>query len=147
MEGFRKIFANRHQRLEKWKKQTDNLIFGYLCTYIPEEVLHAARILPVRILPETEPITKGEGYIVPFLCPYIRSVFDQALKGKYAYLDGIVQNHTCDGMTHLYSEWNLHVRTTYSYFLGQPYLSDSAAMASWQETPVRKTVPRVGGFL
>jgi benzoyl-CoA reductase subunit C len=135
MERFRELFTNRHERLEGWKEQTAELIFGYLCTYVPEEILYAAGILPVRIFSETEPITKGEGYLVQFLCPYIRAIFDQALKGKYSYLDGIVQNHTCDGMTHLYAEWNYHIKSTpYSYFLGQPYLKDAAAKAFYQTT-------------
>ncbi|NVM30916.1 MAG: 2-hydroxyacyl-CoA dehydratase [Candidatus Helarchaeota archaeon] len=134
MERFRQLFSNRHQHFKEWKDQTDGFIFGYLCTYVPEEIIHAAEMLPIRIFPEIDPITKGEGYLVPFLCPYIRAVFDQALKGKYSYLDGFLQNHTCDGMTHLYAEWNLHVKTPYSYFLGQPYLNDSAAKEFYQKT-------------
>ncbi|HUX97983.1 MAG TPA: 2-hydroxyacyl-CoA dehydratase family protein [Candidatus Deferrimicrobium sp.] len=134
MERFREIFKNRHQRLVEWKEYTGSFIFGYLCTYVPEEILYAAGMLPIKIIPEIDPITKGEGYLAPFLCPYIRSVFDHALKGKYAYLDGIIQNHTCDGMTHLYAEWNLHVKTPYSYFLGQPYLDDSAAKEFYLKT-------------
>lgn len=134
MERFREIFTNRHQRLEEWKRQTNDLIFGYLCTYVPEEILYAAGILPIHIIPELDPITEGEGYLAPFLCPYIRAIFDQALKGKYDFLDGIMQNHTCDGMTHLYAEWNLHVNTKHSYFLGQPYLTNPTAKDFYLKT-------------
>ena len=60
MERFRELFANRHERLQELKEKTGDLIFGYLCTYVPEEILYAAGVHPVRIIPETEPITKGE---------------------------------------------------------------------------------------
>lgn len=134
MEIFREIFNNHDQRLQEWKEETGKLLFGYLCTYVPEEILYAADILPVRIFPSTEPITK-EGYLPQFLCPFIRAILDQALKGKFSFLDGIVQNHTCDGFTHLYAEWNLHIKSTsYSYFLGQPYLTNAPAKAFYQTT-------------
>lgn len=134
MERFRELFENRKGILQDLKEQTDKLIFGYLCTYVPEEILYAAEMLPIRIFPETEAITSEEKYLAPFLCPYIRAILDQALKGKYSYLDGFLQNHTCDGMTHLYAEWNKHVKPNYSYFLGQPYLKDSAAKEFYVKT-------------
>jgi benzoyl-CoA reductase/2-hydroxyglutaryl-CoA dehydratase subunit BcrC/BadD/HgdB len=41
---------NRHEYAKVWKEKTGGKVMGYFCTYVPEEILHAANVLPVRIL-------------------------------------------------------------------------------------------------
>ena len=48
-ETFRNWRTNRAQYATEWKKRTGGKIIGYFCTYVPEELIYAAGILPVRI--------------------------------------------------------------------------------------------------
>jgi benzoyl-CoA reductase/2-hydroxyglutaryl-CoA dehydratase subunit BcrC/BadD/HgdB len=50
LERFRQIndtFPRTEEILEH--KRQGGKVFGWLCTYVPEEVMHAAGILPVRV--------------------------------------------------------------------------------------------------
>lgn len=127
LDQFQTVYENRSNRLKKWKEKNNKKIFGYFCSYVPEEIIHAADILPVRVLSGTENITKGTKYLASFNCPYVRACFDQVLKKRYHYLDGIVQSHTCEAMGKLFSLWSRKVEIPESYYLSQPYLSNEKA--------------------
>ena len=50
MQQFQEWAQNRHSYAQNWKEETGGKVMGYFCTYVPEEILYAADILPVRIL-------------------------------------------------------------------------------------------------
>jgi len=54
-EKFRDIVEKRRRYAQEWKERTKGKVMGYICTYVPEEIAYAARILPVRILGCHEP--------------------------------------------------------------------------------------------
>ena len=82
--------------LRAWKSRTDRLAVGTVCTYVPEELLHAAGILPARIIGSAHG-TGPEGYRFPTMsCAFSRFFMDQASRGDLDALDGMVFPHTCD---------------------------------------------------
>lgn len=78
---------------------------GYLCTYVPEEIIHAAGFLPVRIMPSTTPPTRAEAHLQSYTCCLARGCLDLALTGKLNNLAGVVFAHTCDTMQGLADIW------------------------------------------
>jgi benzoyl-CoA reductase subunit C len=96
LKDFNDYIVNRHQKAKDWKSKTGGKILGTLCCSVPEELIHAAGILPVRLLGEHEPTTEADIHLPSNLCPYCKSWFDQLLKGKYDYLDGIVIPNVCN---------------------------------------------------
>ena len=52
---------NRHEYAQDWQKRTGGKVMGYFCTYVPEEILYAAGVLPVRILGSHEPQDRCHG--------------------------------------------------------------------------------------
>jgi benzoyl-CoA reductase subunit C len=116
---FHEAYRNRHQLAEGWK-QAGKRVFGYFCNYTPEEIIHAAGIIPVRIRGATENIDLADAHLPTYCCSYIRSALDQALKGKYSYLDGTVFPKTCDMTRVLPSIWKRNVRPQYQYSLPIP---------------------------
>jgi bzd-type benzoyl-CoA reductase N subunit len=98
---------------------TPRLRIGYLCTYVPEEIIHAAGFTPIRIIPSTTPPTRADAYLQSYTCCLARSCLDQALAGKLNDLSGVVFAHTCDTMQGLADIWreafpNLFVETVVS---------------------------------
>ncbi|MDP2916569.1 MAG: 2-hydroxyacyl-CoA dehydratase family protein [Dehalococcoidia bacterium] len=97
-------------------------VFGWLCTYVPEELVHAAGALPVRITgyqQETE-LDDGNAYLYIVSCSFSRSCFQMGLRGKYSCLDGVIAGSTCDGARRLFDHWRRYIKTPYSQLLSVP---------------------------
>jgi benzoyl-CoA reductase subunit C len=119
-EKFREIVHNRHEYARQWKKKTGKKVIGYFCTYVPEEILYAADILPVRIIGSHEPQDVTEPYIFNMFCPFSRDCLAQGLKGEYDYLDGIMTAHSCLHIRQTFSSWVRHVPVSYNHYLFMP---------------------------
>ena len=95
--------------IENWQKM-DNKVVGYYCTYIPEELLYAADLLPFRIRATGNKDTDlGDIYMVRFTCSFVRATLDMALKGIYDFLDGFVVCNSCDHSRRMFELFDLKV--------------------------------------
>ena len=120
MEQFKEWYEKRHDYAREWKKKTGGKVIGYFCTYIPEEILYAAGVLPVRILGSHEPQDVTEPHIFGMYCPFCRDCLAQGLKGKYDYLDGIMIAQSCLHIRQTYTSWKIHIPVDFSYYLPMP---------------------------
>lgn len=91
-----------------------------MCTYVPQELIYAAGILPVRILGSHETQDVAESHIHQMYCPFCRDVLAQGLQGKYDYLEGMVMSQTCLHMQQAFNIWQLYKPLPYSHFLYTP---------------------------
>lgn len=73
-------------------------VFGYLCTYVPEEIIYAAGILPVRIIGRSTKITLADQDLQTYCCSQVRSAAEDFLIHTYDNLKGVLFAHTCDTM-------------------------------------------------
>ncbi len=111
-------------------KNAGKKIFGWLCTYVPEELIYAAGALPVRITGyqgDTE-LDEGNAYLSIVSCSFSRSCFQMGIKGKYDCLDGIVAGSTCDGARRLYDHWCRYIKTPFSQILSVPRKNTESAL-------------------
>jgi len=120
-ETIRKWIDNRHEYARAWKERTGNRVVGYFCTYVPEEILIAANILPVRILGSHEPPTVTEPYIFAMYCHLCRDCLAQGLKGRFDYIDGIVEGQSCLHLRQAFNAWRLHIPTDFTYYIHVPH--------------------------
>ncbi|MHA1148003.1 MAG: 2-hydroxyacyl-CoA dehydratase subunit D [Promethearchaeota archaeon] len=93
--------------IQEWRKNGKKVI-GYYCTYLPEELIHAAGILPFRIRAtgsETEDL--ADVYMVRFTCGFVRMTLDLALRGGYDFLDGLFICNCCDHARRMYELFDL----------------------------------------
>jgi benzoyl-CoA reductase subunit C len=120
-EPFERMYRERHNYARAWKERTGGKLLGYFCTYVPEEILYAADVLPVRILGSHEPQDVTEPHIFGMFCPFCRDCLAQGLKGRYDYLDGIMIAQSCIHIRQTFSSWQKHVPTGYSYYLPMPH--------------------------
>jgi benzoyl-CoA reductase subunit C len=125
MEGFRKLVDNHHSYAKDWKAKTDGKVLGYFCTYVPEEIIYAAGILPVRIIGSHESNVGTERHIANMYCSFCRDCLAQGLKGRYPYLDGIVKARSCQQIRQAFASWQLHVPVDYSYYIRMPAIVQS----------------------
>ncbi|MFH1516233.1 MAG: benzoyl-CoA reductase, bzd-type, subunit N [bacterium] len=111
---------NRHDYAKAWRERTGGKVLGYFCTYVPEEILHAANILPVRILGSHEPQDVTEPHIFGMFCPFCRDCLAQGLKGRFDYLDGLMISQSCLHIRQAYTSWEKHIPVDFSYYLPMP---------------------------
>ncbi|NQU08368.1 MAG: 2-hydroxyacyl-CoA dehydratase [Candidatus Abyssubacteria bacterium] len=128
IQNFSEIIQNRAEYLRDYKERTGKKIFGYFCTYTPEELIHAAGIHPVRLFGGTEDITQADTLMQSFVCPFVRSVLDTALKGGFDYLDGIVHAYTCDATCGLFGIWQRNIKTDFTYMFAPPYFVSEGSL-------------------
>ncbi|MFC1534962.1 2-hydroxyacyl-CoA dehydratase subunit D [Thermodesulfobacteriota bacterium] len=82
--------ANRNRWAMEWKKQGKKVI-GIMSTYVPEEVIAAADMLPFRITGTwEESISHARVYRTESSCSYCNHVLESLLTGELEFLDGIV---------------------------------------------------------
>ena len=120
MEKFKEWYEQRHTYAKEWKKKTGGKVAGYFCTYVPEEILYAADVLPVRILGSHEPQDVTEPHIFGMFCPFCRDCLAQGLQGRYDYLDGVMIAQSCLHIRQAYTSWKMHIPVDFSYYLPMP---------------------------
>jgi len=120
MEKFKEWYQKRHEYAQEWKNKTGGKVVGYFCTYVPEEILYAAGVLPVRILGSHEPQDVTEPHIFGMYCPFCRDCLAQGLKGRYDYLNGIMIAQSCLHIRQTFTSWKLHIPIDFSYYLPMP---------------------------
>ncbi len=120
LEKFKEWYEQRHAYAKEWKKKTGGKVVGYFCTYVPEEILYAADVLPVRILGSHEPQDVTEPHIFGMFCPFCRDCLAQGLQGRYDYLDGVMIAQSCLHIRQAYTSWKMHIPVDFSYYLPMP---------------------------
>lgn len=117
----------RHEEAMRLRRETGKKIVGVFCCDVPEELIHAAGMIPVRIMGEHEAPTEASLHLPVNVCPYPKSCFDQALKGKYDYLDGLVVPNVCDMVRAIYGFWKISLKLPFIYFLEVPQKTGARA--------------------
>ena len=119
-DKFRDWERNRHDYAKDWQSRKGSKVLGYFCTYVPEEVLYAAGVLPVRILGSHEPQDVTEPHIFGMYCPFCRDCLAQGLKGRYDYLDGLMIAQSCLHIRQTYTSWEKHIPIDFTYYMPHP---------------------------
>ena len=93
---FGRWVENRHEAVKEWKERNKKGVVGYFCCVVPEEIIYAAGLLPVRITGSSEKLEVADEHLVMYGCGFVRSCFDLAARGVYDYLDSVIVPNTCD---------------------------------------------------
>ncbi len=93
-------YAAHHpsRMVEEWKNETGGKAVGWLPIHGPEEIIHAAGMLPVGLWGGNVSINKAGEFLQAFCCSIMKAVMELALNGAYRKLDAIISPNTCDTM-------------------------------------------------
>ena len=129
----KEVYQDRARRVKELKAEGKKVI-GYLDIFPVLEMLTALDLVPYRILGDmSEPITKADTCLPTVVCPFIRSVMDLGLKGKYDFLDGVVMAHGCEVAEKTAHIWRIYLDTPYAYFIDTPHTTHAAAQKQYKE--------------
>lgn len=122
-------YYNQYGSRAKALKAEGRKVMGYLSALAPIEIMTAAGIVPLRLKGNvSEAITKADAHMETIVCPFVRNVFDTALKGKYDFLDGMVLPHQCDSIDRTNDVWSYNLNLPYWHFLNYPHVTDDPSI-------------------
>ncbi|MCX6002678.1 MAG: 2-hydroxyacyl-CoA dehydratase family protein [Chloroflexi bacterium] len=129
---FVEAVKNRTERLIRHAEKQK--VFGWFCTYTPIELIHAAGFLPVRIYGGTIRVEQAGSLVPNFVCPYMRTSLERALRGEYRYLSGVIQGYTCDTPCGMMNIWEENTGLGLFHTVPLPYNASEGARAFYRHT-------------
>jgi len=142
-----KYYTDYGLRAKELKEKGEKII-GYICSFVPLEIVAAAGCIPFRVRGNVnEPITKGDTLLETIVCPYYRSCFDLSVKQKYDFLSGMVIPHGCDSMVRSYSAWSYSLPYSYFHFIDIPTVCGESSSEFFEAelNTFRKSLERFAG--
>ncbi len=137
--------ANRTKWAKEWQKQGKKVI-GIMSSYVPEEVIFAAGMLPWRITGTWQKnLNRATVYRPERSCPYCTHVLESFLSGELDFLDGIV---IADQDQDLLRLWDVLVylkKVSFSLAIHMPY-TDSALSCRFFTGEIRRLMSSLEDF-
>ena len=91
--------------LQNWKEQGGKIV-GYFCSTVPEELITAAGLVPLRMRATGSTSTeRSDAFFSSINCSFARHCFNLALIGEFKFLDGVVCVNSCDHVRRIYDNW------------------------------------------
>jgi benzoyl-CoA reductase/2-hydroxyglutaryl-CoA dehydratase subunit BcrC/BadD/HgdB len=105
LKYFEEVAAELENREIRAWKQAGRRVVGTVCSNMPEEVIHAGGLLPLRVrAPGLQDTAKADAHLHRINCSYTRSVLEALMRGGLSFLDGLITTNTCDHMLRLAGE-------------------------------------------
>ena len=107
--------------IRAWKEQGKKVV-AFQCTYVPEEIIHAAGVLPIRLTAESKEtgLEEASGYMHVNTCSFVRGCLDLVLRKQYDFLDGFVTCASCDCPRRLADVWKYYHLTPFVHVIDVP---------------------------
>jgi len=136
--------------MKEWKAQ-GKAVIGFPCTFVPEEIIHAAGMLPYRLRGiGTTSLSIGDTYFGPVICSFPKCVLQLAGQGSYPFLDGAIITNGCDSMRRLDECWRkagddvAGILPAYFHYFGVPHKVTDYSLA-WYEQEIRRFIASLEG--
>ena len=132
--------------IKAWKEQGKKVI-AFQCDYVPEEVIYAAGILPIRLTGDSGELglEEANAYMYVNTCSFIRSCLELVLRKQYSFLDGFVSGATCDCSRRLADVWIHYGFTPFVHIFSVPRKITQWAYGLY-EAEVRDLQHKLEGF-
>lgn len=106
---------------------------GWFCSYVPEELIIAAGLEPIRLKGQVDQIKEADSYLFSNACPYVKNIMDSGLRNRFENMEGIIFTNSCDGMRRLYDLWAKYIQMPFIYMLEIPKNRDEHGIKYFSE--------------
>jgi len=76
--------------MNRGNTNTEKRKIGWFCSYVPEELIIAAGMEPVRLKGQVESLKEADSYISSNACHYVKNIMDSGLRSKLENVEGII---------------------------------------------------------
>lgn len=99
------VVSNPSQVVKEFKERTGKGVVGCFPVYCPEEIVHAAGMLPIGLWGGQTKVSRAHTVFPAFACSIMTSVMEFALKGVYKDLDAVIISAPCDTLKSIGQDW------------------------------------------
>ena len=121
MNMFSELVESPQNRLVEQAVEDDRIPIGYSCAFVPEALIMADRLFPVRIHATGVAGTEiADIYMSNFTCSYTRSILEFAVDDRYDLIQGWVFVPSCAHMQRLSDNLEYLKKPAFSHVLDVP---------------------------
>jgi benzoyl-CoA reductase/2-hydroxyglutaryl-CoA dehydratase subunit BcrC/BadD/HgdB len=121
MKVFEELLEDPQNRLVEQAAQAGRIPIGYSCSFVPEALLMADKLFPVRLhAPGLAGTEIADNYLSSFVCSYARGLLEFAMDGSFDMLQGAVFVPSCNHMQRLYDNLQYLKKSEFNYILDVP---------------------------
>jgi len=133
-------------KVRSWKEETGGKAIGHLPIYVPREVIHAAKLLPVGLFGggDRVEIIRGDAYFQSYICHLPRSTVELMQSGRYDLIDGFLFPSICDVIRNLSGMWQMMAPDRYVRYIDVPQNYDRAIGGRFWEGEIRRLADDLG---
>lgn len=118
---FEELLENPHNRLVEQAAQDGRIPIAYSCSYVPEALLMADRLFPVRLhTPGIAGTEMADNYLSSLVCSYTRSLLEFAMDERFDQIKGWVFVPACIHMQRLYDNLEYLQHPVFNHVLDVP---------------------------
>jgi len=120
-------------------------VVGCVCSYVPEEVILAAGLHPVRLGAAPGAPGPAESSLQSFACSFARACLDGLLTHRCGELAAVVFAHTCDSLRAAAELWRIHTpREWLFHFYNLPARVDGPGALRFTAAEVARLAAALG---
>ncbi|GJL81832.1 MAG: r-phenyllactate dehydratase small subunit [marine bacterium B5-7] len=113
----------------EWKAaEAGRKVIGFMPVYIPEEIIHAAGMLPLGVVGGGDQleVIHGDAYYQSYICRIPRSTIELGVTKRLDFVDGMLFPSICDVIRNLSGMWKMLYPDVYVRYFDVPqnYLND-----------------------
>nr|WP_207669639.1 2-hydroxyacyl-CoA dehydratase family protein [Marinisporobacter balticus] len=134
--------------VKKYKEETRKKVIGCFPVYCPEEIIHAAGMLPVGIWGGQTDLELAKQYFPAFACSIMQSCLEYGLKGTYNDLSAVIIPGMCDTLICMGQNWKVGVPQVEYIALVHPQNRKIQAGINYLKSEyahVKKKLEEIGG--
>jgi benzoyl-CoA reductase subunit C len=127
--------------VHRWlEAHPDGKVLGHFQVYFPEEIAHAAGMLPIKLLGAGSALQlrQADARIAAFVCSIIRSSLELGLSGKLDFLSLFVTHPICDAARNSCGIWARNFENIPCQILYLPHNARSAYAVEYLEHEYRR---------
>ncbi|MCP4853511.1 MAG: hypothetical protein GY903_03350 [Fuerstiella sp.] len=131
--------------VHRWREAGGKVV-GHFQVYFPEEIAHAAGMLPVKLRGAPLEPTRADSHFGSYLCSIIKTSLELALSG-HIVLDMFVSHPICDAARNLAAIWgrNYDYPCEILYLPQNPNSAQSAAYLRGEYDRLKRRIESVAG--
>ena len=108
LSEFTEISANPKEQMNAYLKQGKKVI-GCMPYFCPEELVHAAGMIPFGIWGASTQVSEARRYLPAFICSIIQTTLELGIRGDYEGISALMVPILCDSLKSMDGNWRYAV--------------------------------------
>jgi benzoyl-CoA reductase subunit C len=117
---------------------------AYMCTYMPEELIIACSLYPLRIIPKDDEPDRSSAHLQAYVCPVGHGILNWGFNNSSKNIKGVIAPHSCDTLQKLSDIWRINHITEFHHDLVLPVDMSKNFALEYTISILKKLVKELG---